>query len=107
MVRFRLVFVPFFMVTSSAAQTPGDGNADESREEPPRRRAPVISPEIHEQGKVAFRLRAPEFSRVVLLGQWPEGRMEMTKDDSGLWSVTAGPSTQGFGNTASRRTALP
>ncbi len=48
----------------------------------------LVSPEIHADRTVTFRLRAPEASRVVLsfLGSHP-----MSKDDSGLWTASAGP----------------
>jgi len=55
------------------------------------RPAPVRSPETDDSGKVTFRLRAPKAAEVVLVGQWPEGRMAMTRDTNGLWSITVGP----------------
>lgn len=53
-----------------------------------RRTPPVISPEIGAGGKVTFRLRAPNAAAITVNGQWPEGRVSMSKDDAGLWSVT-------------------
>jgi enterochelin esterase family protein len=54
-------------------------------------REPVRSPEVLDDRRVTFRLRAPKASEVIVLGQWPEGRAPMTKDDDGVWSVTTGP----------------
>lgn len=52
----------------------------------------VVSPEILPDKKVTFRLLAPKASEVVLNGNWDQGtNIKMTKDDAGLWSVTAGP----------------
>ena len=64
-----------------------------------QRRGPV-SPEIHPDNKVTFRISAPEAKAVSVSGDW--GGMagawgaggpgiEMTKDDQGVWSVTVGP----------------
>jgi enterochelin esterase-like enzyme len=50
------------------------------------------SPEILSDKKVTFRLSAPKASAVVLNGSWDIGTdIAMTKDDQGVWSVTAGP----------------
>jgi enterochelin esterase-like enzyme len=55
--------------------------------------APVVrSPEVLSDGRVTFRLLAPKASEVRLNGDWPDGRnVAMTKDESGVWSATAGP----------------
>jgi enterochelin esterase family protein len=48
----------------------------------------MISPEIHPDRTVTFRIRAPQANEVALaLG----GAKRMTKDESGLWSITIGP----------------
>lgn len=52
---------------------------------------PVISPEVHADGRVTFRLRAPKAASVTVTGQFNQGPAAMTKDASGLWSVTIGP----------------
>ena len=51
-----------------------------------------VSPEIHADRTVTFRLAAPKANEVTLNGSW-EGAKEikMTKDESGVWSVTVGP----------------
>ena len=49
----------------------------------------VRSPEVLPDRRVTFRLVAPKASEVLLVGNWPGGRdVPMTKDASGLWSVT-------------------
>jgi enterochelin esterase-like enzyme len=56
---------------------------------PPARPAPVLSPEILTDGRVTFRLRAPQAKEAALLGQWTRQPLAMSKDDNGIWSVTA------------------
>ncbi len=54
---------------------------------PPR----VESPVLHEDRTVTFALRAPEAQQVSLSGQFMAGVQPMTRDDSGVWSITVGP----------------
>ncbi|HIE64418.1 MAG TPA: esterase family protein [Verrucomicrobia bacterium] len=49
----------------------------------------VISPEVHEDRRVTFRLRAPQAESVSLRGI--QGRQAMSKDEDGIWSLTLGP----------------
>jgi enterochelin esterase-like enzyme len=53
----------------------------------------LVSPDVHADRTVTFRLFAPKASVVTLTGDWmPLGSAEkMTKDDRGVWSITAGP----------------
>jgi len=56
------------------------------------RAAKIVSPEVHADGRVTFRLFAPKASEVLVQGNWEGGRgLAMTKDASGLWSVTTQP----------------
>jgi len=57
-----------------------------------RSRGPV-SPEIHADNKVTFRISAPQASQVRVSGDWGTGftSEEMSKNEEGLWSVTVGP----------------
>ena len=50
----------------------------------------VVSPEIHSDGKVTFRIRAAKANEVTLFGDWmPVGsKQAMTKNAEGIWSVT-------------------
>ena len=53
---------------------------------------PVVSPEVKADRTVTFRLRAPKATEVVLNGEWKGGgKLAMTKDEQGVWSVTVGP----------------
>lgn len=58
----------------------------------PARVRPPASPEIHPDRTVTFRLSAPKAAEVTLNGSWEGARdIKMTKDESGVWSVTVGP----------------
>ena len=54
--------------------------------QPGRGPAPVRSPEVSADGKVTFRLRAPNAKEVAVTGMGE--RLAMTKDDQGVWSAT-------------------
>ncbi|MEO7190749.1 MAG: alpha/beta hydrolase-fold protein [Vicinamibacterales bacterium] len=58
----------------------------------------LLSPEVHPDRTVTFRIRAPQASSVALTGDWlatpassTGGPLPMTKDASGVWSVTSAP----------------
>ena len=54
--------------------------------------APLISPEVHPDRKVTFRLRAPAtVKQVTVRGEWPGGPKPMTKDERGIWRITLAP----------------
>lgn len=56
---------------------------------------PVVSPEILADGRVTFRLLAPEATSVSVSGDWPGGiestTTPMVKGENGVWSATVGP----------------
>lgn len=81
---------------ATAQDPPGRGDA------PARGRAgrgmstPVtalISPDVHPDGRVTLRFRAPEATDVRLSGEITRGKgpQLMDKDESGLWTITVGP----------------
>ncbi|MBP6821019.1 MAG: esterase [Acidobacteria bacterium] len=53
----------------------------------------LVSPEVHADGKVTFRIRAAKAAEVTLFGDWmpPGSKHPMTKDAEGVWSATIGP----------------
>lgn len=51
----------------------------------------VVSPEIHPDKKVTFRYMAPAAKEVKLGAQFEKSQVPMTKDASGIWSITVGP----------------
>jgi len=79
-----IALIGFCLFTGTAAeQAPAQG------------RQPITSPEILPDGRVTFRLAAPEASSVSVTGDWPGGinstTTPMAKDAEGIWSATVGP----------------
>jgi enterochelin esterase-like enzyme len=58
----------------------------------------LISPEVHGDKRVTFRIYAPKATEVALRGDWMEGpgTVKLEKDDKGVWSATVGPLTPDF-----------
>ena len=58
----------------------------------PAKSSTPVSPEVHPDRKVTFRVRAPKATEVTLTADWQaSGAEKMTKDDAGVWSITVGP----------------
>ncbi|HSS99714.1 MAG TPA: alpha/beta hydrolase-fold protein [Terriglobales bacterium] len=53
--------------------------------------APVVSPEVHPDKTVTFRLRMPGATKVLVNVEGEKQPAEMTKDDKGVWSYTSAP----------------
>lgn len=51
----------------------------------------VVSPDVHPDRTVTFRLLAPNAKQVSVNGEFDRRSIAMTKDDSGVWSATVGP----------------
>jgi enterochelin esterase family protein len=60
-------------------------------QQPPARPQPVVSPEVHPDRRVTFRLMAPKASEVVLTGEFANGPQPLRKDAQGVWTITLGP----------------
>lgn len=58
----------------------------------------LVSPEVHSDKRVTFRIYAPKATEVGLRGDWMEGpgTVKLEKDDKGVWSVTVGPLTPDY-----------
>jgi enterochelin esterase-like enzyme len=58
----------------------------------------LLSPEVHSDKRVSFRIYAPKATEVTLRGDWMEGpgTVKLEKDDKGVWSATVGPLTPDF-----------
>jgi enterochelin esterase family protein len=58
----------------------------------------VISPDVHADRTVSFRLYAPKASEAAFFGDWMKaGTSEkMTKGPDGVWSLTVGPVRPGI-----------
>jgi hypothetical protein len=51
----------------------------------------VVSPEVHPDRTVTFRIPAPNAKQVSVSGEFDRHPVGLTKDDAGVWSVTVGP----------------
>jgi hypothetical protein len=58
----------------------------------------VVSPEVHPDRRVTFRVSAPKAADVTLTADWlAPGTIErLTKDERGVWSATVGPLEPGI-----------
>ncbi len=72
------------------AQTPAPATAPPPTARPPQS-GPVLSPEVQPDQRVTFRLRAPDAREVSVSTQGIQGRVALSKDESGVWSAAAGP----------------
>ena len=61
-----------------------------------QRRQSIISPEVHRDRRVTFRLRAPQAKLVTVNAGFAQGNQPMKKDGNGLWSITLGPIDPGI-----------
>lgn len=68
---------------SALAQSPASPTSTAQR---------LRSPEILQDRRVTFRLRAPKANEVLLHGNWSgKATLSMTKDAHGIWTATVGP----------------
>ena len=58
--------------------------------------APVVSPEVHSDGRVTFRFRAPNAKEVSLSLEGAGKDAAMQKDEQGVWSTTTEPLAPDF-----------
>jgi len=77
----------FLLTASVYAQAPAGGRGGRGGA------APLVSPEVHADKTVTFRLNAPKASEVTLSGNITVNNpaMPMKKDDKGVWSITTPP----------------
>ena len=57
---------------------------------PPPNPQPIVSPAVHPDGSVTFRVRVP-YAHQVLLDLEGAKPLNMERDDSGVWSITTAP----------------
>ena len=78
--RFAYIAIFFLVLTGLAIQFCA---AQQNR--------PVVSPEVHPERRVTFRLLAPQAKSAGVNVQFAQGLKPMRKNNSGVWSVTLGP----------------
>ena len=82
-----LIFLCFSVsaIISSAQQAKPAQNA------PAQQAPPLVTPEVHSDNSVTFRLRAPNAQEVKLTREGTPDPLMMQKDDTGIWTVTTPP----------------
>ena len=85
--RYIILVSIIIMMAAGCNQTPSEPAADSAKPQfPPQ----IKSPEVHEDGRITFRFRAPNAQKVILNRDGAE-RQPMQKDEQGIWSVTTDP----------------
>jgi hypothetical protein len=69
---------------------------EKTAQAPPPPPTPVVSPEVHPDNSVTFRLRDPNAKFVVLRLEGQPKPTAMEKDDQGIWSTTTAPLTPDY-----------
>lgn len=70
--------------------------ANEKKKKRKPRPAPVVSPTIHDDGTVTFRIQAPHAESVSVSGEMAEGRLGLVKGEKGIWSAQTDPIKPGI-----------
>jgi enterochelin esterase-like enzyme len=85
--------IPFLLYSCLCLFTPLGVSvmAQNKTSQPPQPPTPLISPEVHPDGRATFRLRAPNALEVKLERDGVEEQTAMQKDEQGVWSVTTAP----------------
>ena len=89
MKRSFLLFSVFFAAFATWAQ-------EKTPQTPPSPPPPIVSPEVHPDNRVVFRLRAPSAKEVTVSIEGSAQPLPMQKDDQGIWSVTSEPLAPDF-----------
>lgn len=79
------------MLASLAAASFAQPAAPNTTPRPRPANVAVTSPQIHDDGKVTFAIRAPKATEAVVAGQWKNGRATMEKNSNDVWTATVGP----------------
>jgi len=88
MIHFQ-TFRPHAVITLLVALAfPGSGLRAAEKARRAARPAPVVSPTIEAEGRVTFRIAAPNAEKVSLVGEMIKGRVAMERDKAGLWTAT-------------------
>ena len=94
-----LLMLDVFCVQDSSAQR-SKGASERNTASRRRRQPALVSPEVHPDRTVTFRLRAPEADKVELSGAIlravGDASPTMAKGENGIWSVTIGPLEPGI-----------
>jgi len=90
MKRTLLLLAILLTATISPAQDP------KPQTPPPAPPPPLVSPEVHADNRVTFRLHAPNAKEVAVKIAGVEKPLPMQKDDQGVWNITTDPLSPDF-----------
>jgi len=90
MKRWRVAFIA--MVGLNLTSVPGDSVLAEATKAP----AAVISPEVHADHSITFRIRAPGAHSLLFKLEGQNTTTNMDKDAEGVWSITTAPLTPDY-----------
>ena len=85
-----VALVPSVLALTGCALKP-DSLAGRNRAGKPPAPPRLISPEIHPDRSVTFRLRAPKARTVTLSGEFLHASTNLVRGQDGIWSLTVGP----------------
>lgn len=91
--RFGLVLLFAFAALALSALTSEAADAKKKRKKRP---PPVVSPTIHADHSVTFRIKAANAEKITVGGEFQKGRIPLEKGASNIWSVTVGPIQPGL-----------
>lgn len=90
----KLLLLTAFAFAAAAQRMPAPAFYEDIKNIP-------VSPELHPDRRVTFRLFAPEASEVLLMGspgilEYTKKPLPLVKEETGVWSLTIGPLPSGF-----------
>jgi len=71
-------------------------DAAETKKKRKKRPPPVVSPTIHADRTVTFRIKAANAEKITVGGEFQKGRIPLVKGTNNIWSVTTGPIRPGL-----------
>lgn len=89
-------FIGTHLQTDQATSEPGQAARPKRTRTYVPRPFQVVSPEVHSDKRITFRLRAPQADVVEVKSLFFKGKHPLTKDERGVWSVTLGPAEPGI-----------
>src|SRR5258706_5089581 len=90
MKKTSLTFAAMIVITQLHAQAADSTNTTPTKAPARRDASPLVSPEVHSDRSVTFRLRAPNAKEVKVSGEGAMGEATLT-NNQGIWSATIGP----------------
>lgn len=78
-----MLFDKYFRITLLLLTFSYPATGEEKKRKP--RPAPVVSPLFQEDGSITFQIQAPNAKTVSVSGEMTEGKLDLTRDENGIW----------------------